>query len=150
MQPHVVHVSVDNVSKGIWPSDSGWFIFSACAAAAAALATAFLAVLTWSLASATTTMAGQAKRQVDTAFDAFKQAERHHQQSLMPVVFLEATCKAETSSDGHHVVFEGDLVNVGPGASTEVIAYVLCGTYEGNPMQEFAEQKVYLGLVGPN
>lgn len=157
VQAKATHVVIDHVDKSVWPPDSGWLIFSAVAAAAAAIATAVLAFLTRNLATATQEMARktadlatETKEQVEKSADAFTQAERHHQQSLMPVVYVEARCYAEDIHGRNLVLFEGEVVNIGPGAATEIMVYLLCGTYEGTPRQEFPEQKIYLGMLAPN
>jgi hypothetical protein len=86
---HAYHVVLD--SRSAWPPDSRWFIFSACSAAAAAVATGVLAALTWNLARATSRMAQktsdlaeQTAIQVQESATALARSDAQHQQSLWP------------------------------------------------------------------
>jgi hypothetical protein len=59
----VAHVVVDQVTQALGIQDSGWAIFAAWAAAGAAIATAFLALLTWrSLGQTKQLVAGETSR----------------------------------------------------------------------------------------
>jgi hypothetical protein len=145
--PQTVRVVVDHGSA--WPPDSGWFIFSTIAAACAAIATSILALLTGNLARATgeiatktADLAAQTARQVAESIAAIEQTERHHQQSMMPLVYLLAVCHKVVDNERVCMRFAGKVVNIGPGPSVSVNALLKPSTW--------GSRWVYLGLIAAN
>lgn len=144
------HVVVDNIRTNIAVRDSAWAIFAAGAAAAAAIATFFLAWLTRNLAAATTEMAHrtadlstQTANQVNETVAAIEQAQRHHEQSLMPLVSLQFDCTMETEGPRKWIHLRGDVINVGPGPATAVYLHL-------STMAYVPQYAIYLGLIGAN
>lgn len=110
--------------------DSRWFIFSALAAAGAAIATSILAFITRNLAKATTTMAektaelaAQTATQVRESAEAIAQTERHHQESLMPLVSILGGFRIESGDNTNWFRFAGELVNDGPGPAVSILLF---------------------------
>ena len=93
-----------------------WVSAGSIAGAVVAIATLVLAVMTWRLASATTTLATETKDLVVSGNAERDQVERHHQQSLTPLVVLDADC----IPDGGRVRFVGKIRNIGLGPATGV------------------------------
>lgn len=146
----VQHVVVDNVAREIAVRDSGWSIFAAWAAAFAAIATFFLAWLTRNLAAATTEMArktadlsSETSEQAKASVEAIAQAQRHHEQSLMPIVFVNFDCTARTAANKRWIQLKGEVRNIGPGPATEIYLHLRAATY----VPEYA---IYLGVIGAN
>lgn len=140
------HVLIDNLPYGdhglFGLNEPTWVSISAIVAALAAIATLYLAFYTRQLARRTSEMALETRDLVKAAGDERQQVERHHQQTLMPIVFLEAGCIMRSGSDGTWIVFEGTIRNVGGGPSTGInILFKPFG---------FVERVSYQGLIGPN
>jgi len=93
-----------------------WVSAGSIAGVVVAIATLVLAVMTWRLASATTALATETKDLVASGNAERDQVERHHQQSLTPLVVLDADC----IPDGLRVRFVGKIRNIGLGPATGV------------------------------
>lgn len=148
------HVVVDQGKDAFRIYDSGWAIFAAWAAAAAAIATATLAWLTRNLANATKEMvtktaalAEQTATQAKESALAIEQAQRHHEQALMPIVWVLLDCEnahiAGTNPQERGIVVEGQVINSGPGPAISIYLHLKASSY-------IPQYAIYLGLVGPN
>lgn len=137
-----------------------WVGVGAIVSAAAALATAWMALLTRLLASKTTVVATETAllaketRSLATAsLEQILQAERHHQDALTPLVFLNVSCKGRRVLQGWEVCYEGTITNAGPGpaVSVEVLAApasfvarrFLCGMIASSTTQSFSRTILY-------
>ncbi len=155
--PHATpHVIVDQVSKALTVQDSGWVIFAACAAAGAAIATFVLALITRNLAKATSEMSSatremvaktaalgaQTAKQTEESALAIEQAQRHHEQSLMPIVWVSLNCFRVQTSEGWAIGVEGTLISSGLGPATAVYLHLNLAAYH-------PPHAIYLGLIGP-
>jgi hypothetical protein len=123
-------------------NEATWVSISAIVAALAAGATFYLALLTRELARRTSEMAEETKDLVKAAGDERLQVERHHQQTLMPIVYLEAECCMQPRLGGIYIVFQGEVRNVGGGPSTGINILLKPSGY--------VERIAYQGLIGPN
>jgi hypothetical protein len=87
------------------------------------VATVWLAIFTGRLNAATV---GLAKDTVDAS----KLADRHHQESLLPIVQWLGRANIFPPSGGSiELTFEGDLENVGPGPALNVVAELRIHTF---------------------
>jgi hypothetical protein len=114
-----LHVIVD---RTVDLKDSFWAVAGAVAGLLAAAGTVFLAIVTWRLADSTAKLAKQSTKQVEETADAMAQAERHHQQTMMPLVSASANgVKAQSrETDRVAMALVGKLRNIGPGPSVGV------------------------------
>jgi hypothetical protein len=80
---------------------------------AVARLTGLVAKATNDLAEATNTLARR-------ALDANDLADRHHRQSMSPLVYVDLEVTLSSGADGFHVAVSGRYVNVGPGPAQNV------------------------------
>jgi hypothetical protein len=110
----VVHTVVDNIPRPemgpLGWNEPTWVAIGAVTAAFAMTATAVMAFYTRRLAKETRDIV------VESAEER-AQLERHHQQSLMPLVQVEGTCLLSREARGNYIRFQGEIVNIGPGPS---------------------------------
>lgn len=140
-----IHVVVERGAP-----ESGWFIASTIAAGLAALATTYLAFITRNLAIATRQMAkktadlaAETATQVKETAGAIEQTERHHQESLAPILFLSVDCRMSLGADGlSRLIFSGEVRNVGPGPAVKVYLYI-------RPVG-YGARRIFLGVIGAN
>ena len=92
----------------------------------------------------------QTAKQAEESALSIEQAQRHHEQSLMPIVWVRLNCK---KLDGVKVpgqpevqsviAAEINLVNSGPGPAIAVYLHLRMTAYH-------PQHALYLGLIGPN
>lgn len=114
-------------------NEATWVSISAIVSALAACATVYLALYTRSLAQETRDL-------VRAGVDERSQTERHHQQSLMPLVFAEGGCRLDRVQEGFQITFHGTLRNIGAGPSSSVNMLL-------RPIG-FVGRTKYLGVLG--
>jgi hypothetical protein len=164
----VAHVVVDKFHDALTLNDSRWAIFAALAAAIAAVASAVAAAATTGLAlvtrnlvkktgdmssatkdmvAKTALLGAQTAKQAQESALAIEQAQRHHEQSLMPIVWLTLDCDLTSvvASDPPEaaIMVTGHVVNSGPGPATSVYLHLKASFY-------IPRYALYLGLIGPN
>jgi hypothetical protein len=112
---HLERTSGQNTGTGgivlvfIWhlvTSESFWIALST-------LGTLGLAFFTWRLAAETTGLVRSGASERD-------QLERHHRQTLMPIVYVNAEAQRRDEYEGRPLIFCGYLCNVGLGPSVSV------------------------------
>ena len=116
------------ITKGA--PDSAWAIVAAIASVAAATITAVLAFATVSLArqtksmaEATAALAQETKDSLGITRDGVEQNERHHRETLMPIVVLSASFRIDRKRGAFTGRLFGDVRNIGggPSATTTII-----------------------------
>lgn len=151
-----------------WPhltvTDSWWAIFAAIVAAiaaffsaVAAIATSILAFVTNRLVKKTADMskatndmadktaglATQAAKQVEETAESMDQAQRHHEQSLMPLVWVKIDCQIRPRSVEWFFDINGTVLNSGPGLATAVYLHLKTGSFT-------PPESIYLGIIAAN
>lgn len=117
-----------------------WVSVGAIVSTAVVIVSGLMALFTRSLAIETKTLAKETRDLATSAADERAQAERHHQQSLMPLVFAEGGCKLDRLQEGFQITFNGTLRNIGAGPSPGVNMLL---RPEG-----FVGRTKYLGVLG--
>jgi hypothetical protein len=108
-------VNAQNVFLGL--PEAGWMAISAIVSAGVAIATVSLALYTRRLAVETRDL-------VKSSAAERAQVERHHQQTMMPLVLIQAACIWRTVKDRNTMVLRGTIRNVGAGSATSVLLYI--------------------------
>lgn len=96
-------------------SESGWVAIGAIVSALVAIATGLLAFYTWKLAAKTTALA-------DETMVGIRQADEHHQQSLMPYLVVKNLQVTLDQNPGTVAIFavSGQIINTGVGPAVDV------------------------------
>jgi hypothetical protein len=72
----------------------------------------------------TAALAMQTAKQAEESAQSIEQAQRHHEQSLMPIVWLilecESTMIAGTDPPERGIAVAGHVINSGPGPATSI------------------------------
>lgn len=79
--------------------------------------------LSWHTSRATWPRLETAKQAQESA-TAIDQAQRHHEQSLMPLVFVAFDCTRLEGSGKRWIHLKGDVINVGPGPATAIYLHL--------------------------
>ncbi len=164
----ITHVVVDNMARIVPPergpfgwNEPTWVAAGAVAAIIAGAATALMAIFTWQLAlrtrklaEETGTLAAETRDLVKASAGQIEQAERHHQEGLMPIIFVRIDCSTHvtvvqnwgTGNDAPQPALalriQGEIVNVGPGPATDVEMIFKPAPIVG--------RRLYIGIIGPN
>lgn len=94
--------------------------------------------------------AKESARQVEETAQSLVQAQRHHEQSLMPIVWVSLNCSrisvaAPPGVQGTRFAIgvSGKIINSGPGPATAIYLHLKVSAYHPTHAE-------YLGLLGPN
>ena len=125
----------------LWTEWVRWAVEIVTPVAAIAL---FIATL--SLVNKTRAVAEKTADLVKETIRGTDQLDRHHQEALLPMVYVDAELRLEhqvrNNQAGMLISLRGSLVNVGPGPATSVNLLV-------HPAP-IVERSFYQGLIGPN
>jgi hypothetical protein len=134
----IEHLVYPNPNAGLFGgSEALWVSLAASVSAAAAAATFWLAFITRGLALATqklsektaemttqtASVANETRDLVNSSAEDRAQVERHHQETLAPLLVVEADL-VKSNTEGEQVALQGYLRNIGGGPAREAWIYI--------------------------
>ena len=123
-----------------------WIAASAIASVLGALASGAVAIFTARLASSTSKLSRATFDLAKETVDATKLADRHHQETRSPLLYLQANFAFSRRSDVDGVrnigELSGSIVNLGGGPAQNVRVEITPGS--------FKSKSFYIGMVGPH
>jgi len=144
--PAPLHVIVDAVPAPDSWARAGirWVIAGTIASIAVAVFNAVLAKSTSQLANQTKLLALETAKVGTEAALARRLADKHHQESLMPVLLVEAVLYVNTDLESDTLGFElvGQIQNVGAGPATEIVVHIT--------VPELTYNQLYFGALAGN